>query len=615
LIVGTSHPSHLEFGAAVVKNFREAKSYILSQKPSILVFGGERAKEFDGFCQWVLDHSPDSLWILATEGLSPSQLIQWNDFGPVHDFIEDFADPQFEHKIKSAFEAAGEGRQRRKLVELFEEQTRQFKQLSAELEARVDKRQKTLRKSLHTLDQTRTRLDSLLKALLGIHRAGSVLQMEESLTEALRETLRIEWVRVRFEHQSLLKEQAGPHILSVGILCPSENIRGQVHFAKAAGLRFKADEIDFLHELADALGLALSRLHALGQAETVKAQWQATFDSIPHALCVTNRDFEILKLNRAFQLACSSSNFRNLIGKNCFSTFFGEDVAAGITLTDPLDTRVQRGSGADLEHFEVHGQSLGLTHDEQTVRLIMMRSITEDVRIERRILESSKMAELGTIGSSIAHELNNPLGGMLSFLQLILLDLKPDQAPYNEIKQMESAALRCRDIVVNLLSFARKQDLGEFTQVDLTEVLDRAIKLVELQSKSKGIQIKVQGAVSDKIQGSGNALTQALCNLLQNCIDAIGEKLQQDPLFPGLITIRLDKAEGRQQIQIIDNGVGIRPELQSQIYNPHFTTKGTSNFRGMGLTVAYTIVNEHRGALEILSQHGSGTTTILSLPA
>ncbi len=613
LIIGHPNPESLEYGAATVSGFAAAKKVLSERQPSLLVFGGIDQRHFDSFCEWAQKNSPHSLWILTTEGLSPKQIIHWNNFGRVHDFVETLTDPQLETKIQSALEKIGESSQQKNLVEMFAEQSLHFKHLSTELESRVDKRQKVLQKSLQTLDQTKQRLETLHRAMLGIHRAISIPQIEESLSEALRDSLAIDWVRLRFEHQSLINEKKLPHILEVRVICPNENLRAKVYFSKRDSAAFSAKEIDFLHELADALGLALSHLHALEQAEMVKAQWQATFDSIPHPLCLTTNEFDILKLNRAFQTACSSQSFRSLLGKNCFSKFFGDGLADLTALKEPLNTRLTRMTRGDVEHYEVVGQSLGLRYDEQPVRMVLMRSVTEDVRMERRILESSKMAELGTIGSSIAHELNNPLGGMLSFLQLILLDLKPEDAQYAEIKAMEAATLRCRDIVINLLSFARKQDLGEFGRVDLQSLTNKAIKLVELQSKSKGIEIKIETLGNPTTLGSGNALTHALCNLLQNSIDAIADKLP-DEKFLGLIRVQIWQLPQHVQIQVHDNGSGIRPDLQSQIFNPHFTTRNNSTNRGMGLTVAYTIVNEHKGSLEIVSQHGVGSSAIVTLP-
>ncbi|NJM09619.1 MAG: HAMP domain-containing histidine kinase [Bdellovibrionaceae bacterium] len=534
LIVGSSLNKHFDFGADYVKDFAEAKKYLALKRPSVVVFGATRGTSMDEFCAFAFETSPQSLWIMACEGLKPSQIVHWNNLGRLYDVIEGFEDPQLEEILKSALEASGEETQNTKLVELFEDQSQQLKRLTNELEARVARRHKGLRKSLETLEQTKVRLESLHKALLGIHRASTVHQMEQTLNEALRHSMNVTWVKVRFTSQSMLNDSVTAGVLAIENPRPSaEGIRGEVLFAKADGKRFNPEEVDFLQEMTEALSLALLRLHKLDQAEMLKAQWQATFDSIPHPLCLTNGEFEILKLNLAFQQACTTKTFRSLLGKNCFEVFFGAEFQPPVPMEAPFTFRNARTGIKETEHFEVVGERLGLTHDNQSVQLILLRSITEEVRFERRIFEGSKLAELGTIGSSIAHELNNPLGGMLSFLQLILMDVKPGNDLYPEIKGMEQGVLRCRDIVLNLLSFARKHDLSDISEIDLWDVVERSVKLIELQSKSKGIEIELPPRESAMIRGSQNALSQALCNLLQNSIDAIGERLKLEPLFPG----------------------------------------------------------------------------------
>jgi signal transduction histidine kinase len=194
------------------------------------------------------------------------------------------------------------------------------------------------------------------------------------------------------------------------------------------------------------------------------------------------------------------------------------------------------------------------------------------------------------------------------------MDLKKTDTHYDEIKQMEAATLRCRDIILNLLSFARKQDLGQFALVDLLSVVARAVKLIELQSKSKGIHIEIGEFPEFKISGSSNALSQVMTNILQNSIDTLNEKMKLDPLFIGKIGIQAVTENGKLQIRVSDNGMGIPSEIQSQIFNPLFTTRDPALYNGMGLTTAFTIMSEHHGSLEILSQSGSGTTAIITLP-
>lgn len=613
LLVGRPRAGQLDFGVETAAGYSAAENSVRARKPKVVVFGDKGGEELNRFCEFLLQNSPESLWILASENLSPSQIVHWNNFGRLHDLIENLDDAELENKLRAAFEAVDEDAQTRQHFAMFEDQAGQLKRLKADLETRVQKRHKALRKSLRTLEDTKKRMESFHKALLGIHRASTTLQMEQTLNEALKDSVNMVWVRVRFNHQSSLKQQIGQHVLAIEIPM-GDRMHGEVLFSKAEGKKFTPDETDFLHELSDALALALSRLQKLDEAETLKGQWQATFDSIPHPLCVTNADFEILKMNRAFQQACGTNTYRELIGKNAFTAFFGNEAPRIESTGGALSFRQARTGQNETEHFEVTCEDLGMALDSQKVRLVLLRPITDEVRFERRIFESSKLAELGTIGSSIAHELNNPLGGMLSFLQLILMDMRKDDAVRPEIKGMEDAVLRCRDIVVNLLGFARKQDLGEFAKVDLTDVVDRAVKLIELQSKSSGIKIDRSGFTEEiKVNGSLNALSQALCNLLQNSLDAIGDRLKSEPLFPGEIKIDLEKLDGKLRLKLTDNGLGIKPEIQSQIFNPLFTTRDPRLYGGMGLTTAFTIISEHHGILEILSQTGAGTTAIITL--
>ncbi len=611
LVVGASPTSPTDFGAEYVKNFAEAKKFMSAKKPSVLVFGeGTRLNEF---CIWAKENSPHTLWIMAEEGLKPSELIHWTNFGRLYDVVENYDDPNFASCVQKALEAAGLESQTAQLKSMFEEQSARLNRLTEELEARVARRHKALRKSLKTLEHTKGNLEALHNALLGIHRAATILQMEQSLNEVLGASMNVLGVKVRFANQSLMSDRGG-NSLVIDIPSGKSAMKGQVLFAKGGGKKFTPAEVDFLQELTEALGLALQRLHKLDEAKTFKAQWQATFDAIPHPLCITTGDFEILKMNLAFQQACHISSFNKLIGKNCFEAFFGDEFHPPAEMTSPLNFRNARTGLRQTEHFEVISEKMGLTHDNEQVQLVLLRSITEEVRFERRIFEGSKLAELGTIGSSIAHELNNPLGGMLSFLQLILMDVKPGDDLFSEIKGMEQGVLRCRDIVLNLLSFARKHDLSDVTEIDLFDVIERAVKLIELQSKSRGITIDIPVREPLMIRGSANALSQALHNLLQNSIDAIEERLKDEPLFPGRIAIQLALTGDKYTLRLSDNGMGIKPEYQSQIFNPLFTTRDPDQFNGMGLTTAFTIISEHHGNLEILSQTGSGTTAIISLP-
>jgi signal transduction histidine kinase len=610
LVVGHPQPERMDIGAAMAPDFAAARKIAERSHPAIVVFTRTKQKEFLDFCRFLEDTAPEAQWILSADGLKPHQIMEFSNSGRLFDLIEGFDDPTLMEKLHAAIETLGLRAQQRKLAELFAEQSENLIRLSHVLEGRVERRNKMIRNSRRNLEATKIRLESFQRALAGVHRADSVAQMEQTLNETLSPAVPGLQALIRFANQTSLKTSAPSGVLAIEIPFRHENLRGEVLFSTSDQRKLSAVESDFLHEVAEALALALSRLSKLDLAATLKSQWQATFDSIPHPLCLTTVDYEIVKLNRAFQQSCDQS-FRDLIGMNCFNVFFKPGFVPPPESTFRASREVREGP----EHFEVSGEQMNLTHGELPMKMILLRPVTEEVRYERRIFEASKLAELGTIGSSIAHELNNPLGGMLSFLQLILLDLKKDNVLHPDIKAMEQATLRCRDIVQNLLSFARKQDLGSFVEVDLKDVVEKAVKLIELQSKSKGIEILNKRADSElPISASENALSQAVCNLLQNSIDAIGDKLASNSLYPGRISLEVNRDESNVYLRISDNGTGIRTELQSRIFNPLFTTRDPGQFSGMGLTTAFTIISEHHGSLEILSQTGSGTTAIIALP-
>lgn len=593
--------------------FHDARALLSSARPALVVFGVQ--PRFDEFCRALAKDFPDVQWILCTEKLQPLPLIQWINAGFVAATIPTWEAQGLEGAVQKALDVIDQTRQQEQLVKLFAEQTHNLQQLTADLEVRVQKRQKQLSKSQKQLSETNAQMEMVHRALLAIYRAKSVRELERALNEVLNKPLLLDWTRILFVQQSSLLQQNS--ILQPGGVEPatSENVLpidiplldratpAKFVLAKRPGEKFSSAEAELLSEISEAVSLALQRMQKLDQAETLKQQWEATFDSISHPLCLTTDDFKILRMNRAFALA-PKKKFKELLGQNCFEVMLGKKPVEAPT----FPFRSQEGA------FEISGQPLQFELNEKKAHLILFRDITEEHRIERRILETTKLAELGTIGSSIAHELNNPLGGMLSFLQLIKMDLSPKTPLRADVEDMEKSTLNCRDIIRNLLSFARKSDSDDHQQTDLHAVIERAIKLIELQSKSKGIRIDVQWPhESLPFVGSVNTLSQALCNILQNSIDAISEQMQVDPLYPGHIKIQVQAFAKEYRIEVIDNGAGIRLEHQKQIFNPLFTTRDPGLFSGMGLTTAFSIISEHAGRLEISSQTGSGTTATISL--
>jgi two-component system, NtrC family, sensor kinase len=537
--------------------------------------------------------------------LSPAQMIEFMNAYPALWLI----DPK-EFEAAHILEFINTGKVRA-LLKPNEDVASISKKLFAEIESN---NRKTSRATRENLIRTNDKMKALTAAMIGIQRASSIGEIEMVLNEALNPALKLTWVRVLFSQQSSMRNEMRKNVAAFDFHLKSQHISGKILFGREKPARFTVSEKEFLKEITDTTSLALERLGKLDEAETLKQQWEATFDAISHPLCITDLNNTLLRTNRSFS-NLAGAHYRDLLGQNALTAFFQDPKLKDRVIETPFHGRFTKGEGLAKKEFEAVSQSLVFELDGMKSRLWLFQDVTDQVKLERRILESSKLAELGTIASSIAHELNNPLGGMLSYLQLIRMDLQKTEPLYEDIMAMEEATLRCRDIIQNLLGFARLRGERTLEETDLRDAIQRAVKLIELQTRSKGIEVSIQLADGPApVMGQLNALSQALCNILQNAIDAVSERMQQQKKFLGKIDLVLDRAEEHYQIRISDNGLGIDPEHQHKVFTPLFSTKAPNTNTGLGLTVAFSILQDHGGELEIFSQTGSGTTAVLQIP-
>ncbi|MDT8324047.1 MAG: ATP-binding protein [Bacteroidota bacterium] len=234
-------------------------------------------------------------------------------------------------------------------------------------------------------------------------------------------------------------------------------------------------------------------------------------------------------------------------------------------------------------------------------------------QVQAQILHMEKMASLGKLSSIIAHELNNPLAGILTYARLIEKrigkgETSPEQCAKmeKEINLIADEARRCGDIVKNLLFFARGRE-GEYRQADLNEVIDKSIKLVQHKINLYEINLQVQ-LPQDVLLATcdQNQVQQATLAIIINAIEAMPDG--------GRLRITLSREGGNAVIRIADSGIGIARENQQRIFEPFFTTKEEGHGTGLGLSVAYGIIQSHGGSIRVESSPGKGTEFAITLP-
>ncbi|MDH5405555.1 MAG: ATP-binding protein [Candidatus Aminicenantes bacterium] len=240
-------------------------------------------------------------------------------------------------------------------------------------------------------------------------------------------------------------------------------------------------------------------------------------------------------------------------------------------------------------------------------KIVIFDDITDQVNLEDQLLQAEKLASLGFLAAGIAHEVNTPLTGISSYTQMLMREVD-DSDPKSEIlHKMEQQTFRASQIVNNLLNFAR-QSKGQFTELDVNQVITDTISLFEYQLRSSGIKLKLNLEDSPPpIRGDKGKLQQLLLNLLKNATESMPQG--------GELGISSKTENDSVLVSIRDTGAGIAKENLPKIYDPFFTTKKGRHGTGLGLSVSYGIIQEHSGSISVKSSLGKGTDFIIKLPA
>ena len=229
-------------------------------------------------------------------------------------------------------------------------------------------------------------------------------------------------------------------------------------------------------------------------------------------------------------------------------------------------------------------------------------------KTQEQLTRSEKLASIGQLAAGVAHELNNPLGGIMIFTGLLLESLKQTDPAADDLRRILHETERCRNIVKGLLDFSRQSNM-QAAIVDLNAIINSTLSLVEHQTLFQNIQIIKKLAPNlDKIFADVGQIQQICLNVIMNAAEAMDGH--------GKLTVQTSMSHDKQFVQAVfaDTGPGMAPGVQRRIFDPFYTTKPPGKGTGLGLAITYGIVQRHKGEINVSSTPGHGASFTIRLP-
>jgi len=288
-----------------------------------------------------------------------------------------------------------------------------------------------------------------------------------------------------------------------------------------------------------------------------------------------------------------------LTGVMCVSSRYPVNLAAGY-----------------IEFLTAIGNQIGVAVDNANL-YENIKSAYEDLKeAQEQIVQTEKLASLGKLAATIAHEINNPLAVVLTYIRLMIKlkdrdRLSPDKLEdiSRYLTTMETETARCGEIVKNLLAFSRQHRV-KIKSRSIVDIIDRSLSLITHDLEMKGVVVKKSIEPNlPRVQCDFQQIQQSLLNLMYNASDAMADG--------GTLTVAAGKKAGAErfvEVMVSDTGCGITEQDKEKIFDPFFTTKEEGKGVGLGLSVVYGIITRHSGTIEVETKPGKGSTFKVSLP-
>jgi two-component system, NtrC family, sensor kinase len=345
-------------------------------------------------------------------------------------------------------------------------------------------------------------------------------------------------------------------------------------------------------------------------------------DSLPVGLYVIDRAYRIRAWNRKREAGTQGVSREDAVGREVFEVLdrqprellkkeFDRVFQTGEIQTMEMDSQAT----GEARHYRITKIPMRLDEDEITHVITIGEDVTAWRQAQQRLAQSEKLAAVGQLAAGVMHEINNPLATILACsealtLRVAELPAQERQAQEEYLRIIDTEVQRCRRIVEGLLDFSRPKKTGHKAPSEINAIIEQTLFLLKHHERFKWLRVerRLESGLPT-FQADAERLVQCFMALMLNAMDAMNSR--------GLLTVRTRRNPQRGDeimAEFIDTGTGIQQEDLPKIFEPFFTTKPQGRGTGLGLSVAYGIVEEHRGRIEVETQMGVGTNFKVFLP-
>ncbi|MBI2609204.1 MAG: response regulator [Deltaproteobacteria bacterium] len=621
---------------------QEAEKILKVQKID-LVICDQRLPQEDGlhFLTRAKEKWPETLRVLLTgypdAGLATKAL---NEASIFRFITKPWDETQVLSLIKKSFEKKDLGFQNQTLLKLTQKQQERLSKLNHELQERTQK----VKNSQELIKKNKLRLSKINIFMTHLNESKTLEDIIETIkkdtknfipfdgftllthNEKLQKILasfKTKNPRIYSQSKSVIKAlfEKPEKVKSILFFPLTTHIGGKKNCSAILSLGrhkppyFTKKDIETLEEVSGPLAMAINKILLFDIVHRGSKQWEETFDAIEDPITIIDQNFNIIKANKAAE-KISGLSIKDLLSKKCYELLAkSSQPCKNCSVPDSLQTK-KATTAHDLTEFkgkEMRTWSYPVLNEKNKIEFIVQyyKDLSQEKAIYQKLVQSEKLSAVGLLTSSVAHEINNPVTGILSLTQILKKELNPNDTHYADIVEIERAAERCKEITENLLNFSK--ELGEWHQsgyqkklININNVLETTLSLVWFSSEKKSINIEKKFSQSlPLIKAKFGELQQVFFNIFNNAYQAIDKE--------GTIEITTQKNGPFIEVSIRDTGCGIEPQNIDRIFEPFFTTKKQGKGTGLGLSVSYDIIQKYAGQILVHSKVNSGTTFIVRI--